>query len=542
MIHILCVALTVGLMMAGCGRADNASLVAIDSLIVQNPDSAYQLLAAMPADSLTSDEDRAYHALLTTIADYKAYHPITSDSLINIAITHYDHDGTNPDKRMRSLLYKGAIMNELGNYKEAMTYYKMAQYACPESDFFHKGYIYYRIAFLYQQSEEATQALAYYRRALVAFQTDNNAYYQLQCEKYLGALYQLSNPDSAYHYISRTITDAKLYCEDEILYEALVNSAGYYFLKKDFGKSKQLSMDVILKGKDFLKDKYAYYFACLSYLELGKTDSAQYIQSITPVPVTLVDSMQYYRCKAEISQKISPKEIVVEQMNFADTLDDKIAEQSINNGLVAIDKSIDNDHEKEKNNRYLMWTAIVVLLGLMVILYFIFKIRRNKQFVAKLQYEVDSLKQQMGTSFEEIESLKQKGEADSKQREQIISSIDTSLECYSEVMANLLQHYKTTSSAKSKKIHQMFDDEFFSRLHHYVNMRYNNLVEKLLNSDFKLKQEEINIICLELCKFPNAIIWVYSNCDRPRSIHLKKKIIAAKVNHSNSITDILKNV
>ena len=74
MIHILCVALTVGLMMAGCGRADNASLVAIDSLIVQNPDSAYQLLATMPADSLTSDDDRAYHALLTTIADYKAYH------------------------------------------------------------------------------------------------------------------------------------------------------------------------------------------------------------------------------------------------------------------------------------------------------------------------------------------------------------------------------------------------------------------------------------------------------------------------------------
>lgn len=98
-----------------CGRhADRVSLVGIDSLIMQNPDSACELLAAYTADSLTTDDDRAYHALLTTIAHYKAYRPASSDSTINIAVNHYDHDGANPDHRMRSLLYKGCVMEELG--------------------------------------------------------------------------------------------------------------------------------------------------------------------------------------------------------------------------------------------------------------------------------------------------------------------------------------------------------------------------------------------------------------------------------------------
>lgn len=62
----------VACMMAACNsHADRESLVAIDSLIMQNPDSAYSVLKAYPTDSLTSDDDHAYYALLTTIADLK---------------------------------------------------------------------------------------------------------------------------------------------------------------------------------------------------------------------------------------------------------------------------------------------------------------------------------------------------------------------------------------------------------------------------------------------------------------------------------------
>ncbi len=536
----------VALIATSCGtpafRSDHPSLVAIDSLVLQYPDSACKLLAAIPSDSLQSDDQRAYHALLTTIAQYKAYYPITSDSIINIALNHYNHNGANPNKRMRSLLYKGCVMNEMGDTEAAMTYYKMAQHHCPENDFFHRGFIDFRIAFLYQQNEETTHALAYYRKALTSFKTAHNIHYQLKCEEFLGALYRLQNPDSAFFYIHQTLNNAKLHHKDAMYYEAKVDLAGYYFLKKDFQKSKQLSIEAINQAADLLKDSYAYYFACLSYLKIGNTDSAQYVLSIIPNPTTIEDSMQYHRCKAEIAQKISPKDIAIKQTNFADSIDDIIAQQSINNGLVAIDKSMEIDYEKQKNQQIYFWISVAGLIVIILNLYLLWRWYHHNRIVSQLQSELNLQKEKLITSFEQLAELEQKGIENDINIERIVTSIDTSLECYSQVMANLLTHYKTTSNEKSKKIQKMFDEELISRLHFYINTRYHNLVEKLKSPTFKLKPEEINIICLELAKFPNAIIWLYSNCDRPRSIHLKKKLIAEKVNHSKSISEIPYNI
>ncbi|MBR6431768.1 MAG: tetratricopeptide repeat protein, partial [Muribaculaceae bacterium] len=53
-------------------RAVSPRLVELDSLIAVAPDSAAAQLAAIPADSLINPENRAYHALLTTQAKYKA--------------------------------------------------------------------------------------------------------------------------------------------------------------------------------------------------------------------------------------------------------------------------------------------------------------------------------------------------------------------------------------------------------------------------------------------------------------------------------------
>ncbi|MBQ0115915.1 MAG: hypothetical protein KBT10_08610, partial [Bacteroidales bacterium] len=100
--RILWYILAIVVAVASCtGGKVSPRLVAIDSLIATDPDSACALLAAFPADSLAYGDNRPYHALLTTIADYKAYRPATSDSAISIALEHYDRSGADPDKRMR---------------------------------------------------------------------------------------------------------------------------------------------------------------------------------------------------------------------------------------------------------------------------------------------------------------------------------------------------------------------------------------------------------------------------------------------------------
>ena len=114
----LCVTtLTILLLLAGCrhNRAVSPRLVELDSLIAVAPDSAAALLEAFPAASLRNPENRAYHALLITQAKYKAYIPATSDSAINIAVDYYVTDNKGSyDHRIRSLIYKGCVMTELG--------------------------------------------------------------------------------------------------------------------------------------------------------------------------------------------------------------------------------------------------------------------------------------------------------------------------------------------------------------------------------------------------------------------------------------------
>lgn len=522
------------------GHADRASLVGIDSLIMQNPDSACELLAAYSADSLTTDDDRAYHALLTTIAHYKAYHPASSDSTINIAVSHYDHDGANPVHRMRSLLYKGCVMEELGDNKAAMRSYKEAQYACPDNDNFHKGFIHFRISGIYKSTLKYQEAIKHLKLASQDFPEENQ--YVPYCYDQLGKLYITLNADSAVEYIQKSIHIAQNSGDSTTIFKKYIDLAHVHYLKNEYSKSINFALKSIRNFTSDFKESDAYYIACQSYLKLHEIDSAKNILNQAPPAQTQADSLQMLSCLSDLASATNDFTHSQEYTMKCDTINTSIDSMLTDNSIIAIENEVDLEHEQKLNSQRVKWMAIMGAVGLIVILCLVFKSRRNKQFAKKLQQEVNSLKQNMATSFEELEALKQKGEEDGQQVEQIISSIDTSLECYSEVMGNLLNHYKTTSTEKNKKIHEMFDEEFFSRLHRYINIRYNNLVEKLQQGDFKLKAEEINIICLELSKFPNAIIWVYSNCDRPRSIHLKKKLIAEKVNHSKSIADIPQNI
>ena len=75
-----------------CHRTSEAEarLIAIDSLIPEAPDSALTLLEAFDTASLRG-ELRAYHALLTAQALYKAYIPVaTFGEIIDIYIESDD--------------------------------------------------------------------------------------------------------------------------------------------------------------------------------------------------------------------------------------------------------------------------------------------------------------------------------------------------------------------------------------------------------------------------------------------------------------------
>ena len=235
--HIVICAV-MALAVVSCGsHADRASLVAIDSLIMLNPDSACELLAEYPADSLTTDDDRAYHALLTTIADYKAYRPATTDSAINIAVDHYDHGDAKTDHRMRSLLYKGCVMEELGDPEAAMRNLKEAQYACPDNDNFYMGYIHFRIGALFQDQFKSQNAIEHFKKASEYLRVAKDTLYYKTSIKNIGDLYCTINQDSASVYAQRCIELAKQTNDESLRLFGYTMKSRLHFYKEEWEKS-----------------------------------------------------------------------------------------------------------------------------------------------------------------------------------------------------------------------------------------------------------------------------------------------------------------
>ena len=186
-------------MLAGCrqGSVDSPRLVELDSLIAVAPDSAAALLAAYPDDSLRTDDDRAYRALLITQAKYKAYIPAYSLDTINLAVAHYA-DGHDTDKRTRSLLYKGCVFEDLSRLDSAMYYYKAAEDCAARSgDTYHRGYALMRMAWLYHDQFDFDRAISFYRLALDSFETPKDDKLTLQVLNAIACLYMTINIDSA---------------------------------------------------------------------------------------------------------------------------------------------------------------------------------------------------------------------------------------------------------------------------------------------------------------------------------------------------------
>lgn len=92
------------------------------------PDSSYRILNAIPFPDKLSVEEQACYALLMTQAMYRCGHKISSDSLINIAVQYYSSQG-NADDKASALLYKGYILEDLGQDNEALYAYKQAEEA-----------------------------------------------------------------------------------------------------------------------------------------------------------------------------------------------------------------------------------------------------------------------------------------------------------------------------------------------------------------------------------------------------------------------------
>ena len=379
-------------------------LTRADSLLLQAPDSVLHLLESMETKDLKGANNRAYYALLLTQARYKGYVTATSDSAINIALDYYEHHKDENEKLTRAYLYKGAVMEELGDVTTAMRYYKQAKTKAAPDDHFNQGYSRLRIGNLYRDYIVADSSdIMMFKEALYHFKQLPDSFYILTCMAGIGCSYVKNNQDSALHYLELAEGMAKRLHQKDMEQTSLIHLADIKMFshdRKDIAKAKGIALD-LLSDKDSPSDRkdHLLMVAACCLAKENKPDSALfYLNWVDTLQLSPGMKVLHGKCLAELARcrgDINAFQRHFEQFRH---LADSLVTDDMQRQLRDTEAKYDNEALKYKALKYRdnwiisLMGAVIALCALAIgVLLFRKKLARREQQLRDQEEIIDRL-------------------------------------------------------------------------------------------------------------------------------------------------------
>ena len=395
---VILVMLVLGAVVPGCSDATryDSRLTTADSLMHDNPDSALAIIEAVNRDSLTTEHDRAYRDLLLTQARYRKRTAFANDSIINYALSYYRAHPAEREKLTRAYIYKGAVMEELGQPDSAMLYYKTAEQVAGSNDYFNLGYSNLRIAQLYQSFYVNDSAVVErMKRASRYFTAIGDTGFLITALGTQGGYPNIVGQDSACFYLNQAIDFArKIDSPKGLQYQSKL--AGIYFYHGDYQRAKDLAMGIVKNHPEECNENQFYFYAINSFICLGDIDSARWLMSLVPKPETSVDSMNYFRSLDNISLADKRYQYTQLYSEIASNTKINILNGSRDSKLVETELTWDAHQTKAESDSN--WKKIILCLILAIILLLIAGIL----IVWKRIYDYRSLLSEAQTELEKL--------------------------------------------------------------------------------------------------------------------------------------------
>ena len=474
----------------GCDRAPryDRRLVAADSLMQPDPDSALALVEAVEPGSLKAEGDRAYRDLLLTQGRYRCYITATSDSDINRALGYYrQHDGER-EKLTRAFIYKGAVMEELGHPDSAMAYYKTAEATAAPDDYFNLGYVNLRMGELYKNlylDNETT--IKRMRASYHYFKLVNDTDYLITAIGTQGLYPKIIGTDSAMRCLERAISLAKTINSPK-RFQFQSKLAGLLFYAGHYQRAKELSLDILSNGKEESNEILYYYYAARSFLRLGKVDSAYYILSLVPNPVTMVDSMNHHRLLAELSEVTGNRIEQESNASRAENIHRRILEMSLQSTAPAVEMQYDVLQQKNEG-RSKVYTIIGIGCAIMLVLVTLLAIA---SYI--IRQKIQQYKNELELTTQDLERLMDNCDKIESQLLQERRSHKAVLESKEKELRNL-DKKNSRLQASQQDMHRLVSTIVKNR-HAAINELYHEIKIKHNYQGMKNKQSVISLVSL----------------------------------------------
>ena len=539
--HLLTVIMVLAVLaaaVAGCDGAHryDARLAAADSLMQTAPDSALAIIEAVCRDSLADEGDRAYRDLLLTQARYRNYITATSDSDINRALAWYRAHSGEREKLTRALIYKGAVMEELGYPDSAMLYYKQAEATADPDDYFNLGYANIRIASLYRKLYANDEiCLEKYKVALGYVELTNEIDKQQICHYNIALCLSLSDTNSSMFHIKKALSLAKLMNDSTRMYRCGEFLCRLYSLHDStLIEAKRIAHDCLTNYTKCINVDILYDLAFV-YAKLGMPDSSTNLLSLIDETDPNKDAqhkLRYYWTLEILSHNAGD---TVKSL-FYSSLKNKISD--------SIDNSLEKDHihriENERDSvqeenkkleiksmKLLFFLILISLLTLIFITLF--------YYCRRLHTMKSIIKELKGTSLDRHEGLVQQFQAK-----------DTIIETFVQNLVDFMQVSIDASEKDSPKVFRrrvkeaitdVTSEQFWEELQRLLDKKYGNIISDLTRNP-KISEVDLRVIELMCCGFSYLEIAVTLQL-APSYISKKRRMIAKKLGLDISLQEFL---
>ena len=426
LINIL-LALGVLVILSGCsGNGYTPSLLAADSVMAVNPDSALHILDSLSAETPHwSRSQRMRHALLTMKAQNKAYVPFTSDSIAKNLVSYYNTWG-NANERMTAYYLLGCVYRDKRDSPRAIEAYQtaisQADTTAGDCDFLTLSRVHAQMAgefhhqLLLSKEIEAQHKASRY--AFIAKDTINAIF---ALEKSTSAYILLNKQDSA-EIILKDVR--KKYMKYGFIQNALQASTSLmYMYVKNYNRlpeAKQLMdeyekrSNLFDRNHDLSTNRRLYYYYKGQYYDgMNQLDSAEYYYRkvyYPQMPFTAQNSM-FEGLLSIYSKRRQPDSIAKYAKLYCEVNDSSIAkkDQELTAQMAATyDYGIYQKEALESESRaykaqLLVITIVIVLFFCGGFLYIQWKkhLRKQKKEQLLKQREIDDLKEKYTTTVDE---------------------------------------------------------------------------------------------------------------------------------------------
>ena len=437
---------------------------AADSLMMTDPQGALDILSGIDSAEIgrMDREDRAFHTLLMTEAEYKNYLPVAEDTAVSEAVSYYRRRG--PEELLaRALVMQGAVLSERGDAEGAMLAYKEAEPLVERMGNMEQlGLLHTRIASLYRSSFVNEQAaILRYRKALECFEKAELPERIMSAHLSLSRILMIDSVDKAIPHLEKALSMAEQY-DNRLCGLSAFDLLCYVYepdddarkildlIKRAFSQYGEIPQNI---AEESLYNDFQY-LTTKCYVDLKMADSARfYCESIKAY--SQADSLLIYSLFKEIAELENNSDDILINQSHAHRIELSILEEGYESQLR--DSELRYDHsrleaELYRRDRSILLLTVIFLLAAAavtaVIVLLRTMLRRQRAEARRFKALADIRGKELDRQTAESNSLRE----EKIHEEEARKSMEQMFRRYAAANSGLMRFYNLTYSSMRKII------------------------------------------------------------------------------------------